>query len=220
MLLLAQSEWGNSDDTDSRREQANFGKDGGSRLFPFSSKRKRMSVLVNKKGASWTLYHKGAAEIILENCTTYMDTDGSEKKMTKEKREFFKDIIQEFASDALRCVALCHRKNIGSLIKDPSKVTLDQCEQKLEKSMCLDALIGIADPLRSDVIDAVATCQRAGIFVRMVTGDNLETARAIAKQAGILKEGEWHCVFHRVWAIVGWCVDLTYVFFFSQMACP
>jgi Ca2+-transporting ATPase len=53
----------------------------------------------------------------------------------------------------------------------------------------LDSLVGIADPLRPDVIDAVATCQRAGIIVRMVTGDNLETARAIAKQAGILKEG-------------------------------
>ena len=57
--------------------------------------------------------------------------------------------------------------------------------------MCLDALVGIADPLREDVIDAVATCQRAGIFVRMVTGDNLETARAIAREAGILTEGEF-----------------------------
>ena len=62
---------------------------------------------------------------------------------------------------------------------------------KLEKNMCLDALVGIADPLREDVIDAVATCQRAGIFVRMVTGDNLETARAIAREAGILTEGEF-----------------------------
>ena len=64
-----------------------------------------------------------------------------------------------------------------------------ECEAKLEHEMCLDALFGIADPLREDVIDAVATCQHAGIFVRMVTGDNLETARAIAKQAGILTEG-------------------------------
>jgi P-type E1-E2 ATPase len=56
--------------------------------------------------------------------------------------------------------------------------------------MCLDALVGIADPLRPDVIDAVATCQKAGIFVRMVTGDNLDTAVAIAKEAGILTKGK------------------------------
>jgi Ca2+-transporting ATPase len=191
MLLLAQSEWGSNDDTDKRREQADFGKEGGSRLFPFSSRRKRMTVLVNKKDAGWTLYHKGAAEVIIENCTTYMEADGTEKKLTAAKRKFFNEIIQEYASDALRCVALCHRTKIDSVIDNPFAATLDDCEKKLEKEMCLDVLFGIADPLREDVIDAVATCQRAGIFVRMVTGDNIETARAIAKQAGILTESKF-----------------------------
>jgi calcium-translocating P-type ATPase len=193
LLLLAHSEWGKKDDTDKRREDAKFGKEGGSRLFPFSSSRKRMTVLIKKK-KGWTMYHKGAAELILENCTHFMDSDGSELKMTDEKRSQFHDIIQEFATDALRCVALCHRKNIQKVIKDPFMATLVDCETSLEKEMCLDSLVGIADPLRPDVIDAVATCQHAGIMVRMVTGDNLETARAIAKQAGILKEGtslEW-----------------------------
>jgi P-type Ca2+ transporter type 2C len=190
MLLLAQSEWGSKDDTDKRRNAANFGKEGGSRLFPFSSKRKRMTVLVNKGETNWTMYHKGAAELILENCTMYSDIDGNEQPMTAEKREFFEGVIQEFAEDALRCIAICHRKNVHKVVKNISDITLSQCEQKLEKEMCLDAMVGIADPLRSDVVDAVATCQRAGIFVRMVTGDNLETARAIAKQAGILTKGE------------------------------
>lgn len=191
MLLLAKSKWGNNDDIEKRRAEANFGKSGGSRLFPFSSQRKRMTVLVSKN-SEWTLYHKGAAEIVIENCSTYMDTDGSEKKMTPSKRKFFKEIIEEFAKDALRCVALAHRTGIDSVYKkDLSKIPLDACESKLEKNMCLDALVGIADPLREDVIDAVATCQRAGIFVRMVTGDNLETARAIAREAGILTEGEF-----------------------------
>ena len=193
LLLLAHSEWGNNDDTDKRREDAKFGKEGGSRLFPFSSARKRMTVLIMKDN-EWILYHKGAAELILENCSHFMDSDGSELKMTDEKRRQFHDIIQEFATDALRCVALCHRKNIQKIVKDPFKATLEDCEASLEKEMCLDSLVGIADPLRPDVIDAVATCQHAGIMVRMVTGDNLETARAIAKQAGILKEGtllEW-----------------------------
>ncbi|KAL3943229.1 MAG: hypothetical protein SGBAC_002719 [Bacillariaceae sp.] len=190
MLLLAKSDWGNKDDVDKRREDAKFGKDGGSRLFPFSSKRKRMTVLVNKHN-SWTLYHKGAAELVLENCTTYLDVNGSEKQMTDEKREFYKRIIAEYASKALRCVALCHRKKIDTVVNsDFSKISLEETEAKLEKKMCLNALVGIADPLREDVIGAVATCQQAGIFVRMVTGDNIETACAIARQAGILTEGK------------------------------
>lgn len=190
MLLLAQSDWGNNDSTADRREAANFGKTGGSRLFPFSSSRKRMTVLVNKDTSGWTLYHKGAAEIVIENCSYYMDADGIEKKMTVAKREFFKAGIQEFARDALRCVALAHRRNIDGLSKDLSTISLAECENTLEKDMCMDALFGIADPLRSDVVDAIATCQHAGIFVRMVTGDNIETARAIAKQAGILTYGK------------------------------
>lgn len=192
MLLLAQSAWGSHDDTDQRRADAKFGKEGGSRLFPFSSARKRMTVLVNKN-SEWIMYHKGAAELILENCSHFLDSDGSEIAMNKEKRFQFESIIKEFAGDALRCVALCHRRNIKKAIRDPSKATLDDCEKKLEKDMCLDALVGIADPLRPDVIEAVATCQRAGIFVRMVTGDNIETAKAIAQEAGILSTGKLSC---------------------------
>jgi magnesium-transporting ATPase (P-type) len=195
LLILAQSPWGKSDDTDARRARARFGEPGGSRLFPFSSARKRMSVLVKHDGEGdatprWTLYHKGAAEIILENCTTFLDRDGSEHVLTPAKRKEFEAHIHEYASDALRCVALCHRSDVHLLQNvNLSEISMDQCAELLENNMCLDALVGIADPLREDVIDAVATCQNAGIFVRMVTGDNLETAIAIAKQAGILTEG-------------------------------
>lgn len=191
MILLAQSDWGNKDDTDKRRSTAKFGHEGGSRLFSFDSIRKRMTVLVKKDKADWTLYHKGAAEIILRNCSTYLAVDGSEKPMTNEKRKYYESVIQEYAGDALRCIALCHRNQVQKIVKNVAVVSLADCETYLEKDMCLDAVVGIADPLRGDVIDAVAACQRAGIFVRMVTGDNLETARAIAKQAGILTEGEY-----------------------------
>ncbi len=188
MIMLSQSAWGYNDDTDKRREAANFGIEGGSRLFPFSSTRKRMTVLV-KSGNGVTMYHKGAAEIILKNCTKYLDIDGTEKPMTSEKRNYYETIIQEYASDALRCIAITHRSGIEKVAKDISSISVDECEKQLEKEMCLDALVGIADPLRDDVVDAIAVCQKAGIFVRMVTGDNIETARAIAKQAGILTEG-------------------------------
>jgi len=192
-LLLAQSDWSSNDDTDKRRAEARFGEADGSRLFAFTSSRKRMSVLVNKDD-DWTLYHKGAAELVLQNCASYLDNDGSEKAMTAQKRAEFASIIEGYANDALRCVALAHRCNVEELLKkkklQPSTVTAAQVEKYLEMSMCLDAIGGIMDPLRQDVVQAVATCQRAGIVVRMVTGDNLLTAEAIAKKAGILKEGK------------------------------
>jgi len=177
-------------DFDVRRAKANFGKEGGSRLFPFSSKRKRMSVLVkNNDSAAWTMYHKGAGEIVLQDCSHYLDANGSIQPMTDSKRHELHETISSFASQALRCVALAHRTDIESVLK-PSTCTAEECATLLENHMCLDALVGIVDPLRGDVVEAVKTCQSAGIFVRMVTGDNLETANAIAKQAGILtKDG-------------------------------
>jgi Ca2+-transporting ATPase len=188
-------------------------------MFPFTSARKRMSVLVNKPNSAdqktqqtassdskksnknndslasnsnsapnWTLYHKGASELVLANCSYYLDIDGSEKPLTPKKRKEFERMIKKFSSEALRCIALAHRNNISSIV-DPNTCTVEECESKLEKDLCLDAIAGIMDPLRPDVISAVAICQRAGIFVRMVTGDNLDTAEAIARQAGILTDG-------------------------------
>lgn len=190
LLLLARSSFFQNDDFNQRRNNANFGKQGGSRLFPFSSQRKRMSVIVNE-GSNWTLYHKGAGEIVLNDCSSYLDSDGSVRKMTKAKRKEFEQMISKFASQALRCVALSHRSDIQKIV-NPLTVTADECSAKCENNMVLDALFGIVDPLRQDVVDAVKTCQKAGITVRMVTGDNLDTANAIAKQAGILTKGEDH----------------------------
>ena len=227
LLALAVSPFGNGDDYAARRAAAQFGKSGGSRLFPFSSVRKRMSVIVNEPAGGapsagsaatgtpgrrrlrskngnggagvpttgdgrmrWTLYHKGAAESVLKNCSTYLDADGSARKLTAAKRSEIEATIKDYATSALRCVALCHRYDVDSAV-DVSRCTVGECAEKLEKDMCLDALVGIADPLRPDVIEAVATCQKAGIFVRMVTGDNLDTAMAIAKEAGILHDGEF-----------------------------
>lgn len=196
LLILAQSAFMGGDDYETRRARAQFGLPGGSRLFPFSSKRKRMSVLIKESADEnggrneWTLYHKGAGEIVLENCSSYLDKDGSILPMTPEKKRELEEIISSFASQALRCVALAHRPNIHNVI-DPYTCTEDDCASKCEKEMTLDALVGIVDPLRGDVVEAVKTCQKAGIFVRMVTGDNLETANAIAKQAGILTKGEY-----------------------------
>jgi len=207
LLSLASSNFFSNDNYQDRRTNANFGQKGGSRLFPFSSKRKRMSVLVNsdtirddgvttrasakkrqEEDVRWTLYHKGAAELVLQNCTYQLVADGTTSTITPEKRKELKDAIEEYASRGERCVALAHRQDIHKLTK-PEIASEKVCEDVLEKDMVLDAIVGIADPLRPDVVDAVQTCQNAGIMVRMITGDSLDTAKAIAKEAGILSEG-------------------------------
>jgi len=191
LITLAMSKWGDNDGVEKRRSAARFGKEGGARLFPFSSARKKMSVLV-KESSTWMLYHKGAAETLLGSCTTYMDEKGVEKTLTAEVRAKYEGLISAYAADALRCIALTHRSSIDKTLKaakiEVEKCSVQDCEKYLENNLCVDALVGIADPLRKEVVGAVATCQKAGIIVRMVTGDNIDTANAIAKQAGILTE--------------------------------
>ena len=88
------------------------------------------------------------------------------------------------AKHALRVVALAHR-DVPSNGHEPT----GNLAEKYENNLVLDAIFGIKDPLRPDVSDAVRVCQEAGIFVRMVTGDNIETAKAIATECGILTPG-------------------------------
>jgi len=217
LLMLATSTFLGHDDFELRRSRALFGKPGGSRLFPFSSVRKCMSVIHKLEGENhshkFTLYHKGAAEKVLGVCNRYLDSDGSIKHMTDRKRSELEQLIASYSSRALRCIALSHRDDINS-VANLDSITVDSCADLLEKDMIFDALIGIIDPLRSDVIEAVKICQNAGIFVRMVTGDNLETAKAIAKQAGILTNGASQVVY----ILILLTIELLFIFFFHIFA--
>ena len=103
------------------------------------------------------LYHKGAGEIVLQNCSTYLDSDGSVKKITDSKRRELEQMISIFASQALRCVALAHRKNPDQAVS-PATCTVEECEEKLEENMTLDALVGIVDLLRPDMVESIKTC--------------------------------------------------------------
>ena len=152
----------------------------GDRLFSFSSSRKRMSVLVLASAEEGRLYTKGAAEIILECCDKYLTRDGQELPLDKLKKQEILEWIAANAQRANRCLAIGHR---AVPLKD-----FGASPEALETNLVLDAVFGIKDPLRPDVTAAVRTCQRAGVFVRMITGDNIETAKAIAKECGILTE--------------------------------
>jgi Ca2+-transporting ATPase len=144
------------------------------REFPFSSARKRMTVLV--QGADGTIAHvKGAPEIILERCTRVFDA-GVERELTAEDRSLAIEAYQRFARQGLRTLALARRSLSPELADDPDVV---ECE------LSLLGVVGILDPPRPEVAGAIALAQDAGIRVLMITGDAAATALTIADRIGL-----------------------------------
>eukprot|EP00002_Diphylleia_rotans_P010140 TRINITY_DN2053_c0_g1_i10.p1 TRINITY_DN2053_c0_g1~~TRINITY_DN2053_c0_g1_i10.p1 ORF type:complete len:1125 (-),score=238.02 TRINITY_DN2053_c0_g1_i10:207-3581(-) len=149
-------------------------------VYAFSSDRKRMSVLLSLEHGQKRLYTKGASEIVLELCNSYVMESGQVSDLSPDIKHSAQATIQEMAQQALRTICIAYRD-----ISDPNISTSDAPEHDLT----LIAIVGIQDPLRPEVPDAVEACKRAGIFVRMVTGDNITTAKAIAQSCGILSNG-------------------------------
>ncbi|PWZ23137.1 Calcium-transporting ATPase 5, plasma membrane-type [Zea mays] len=133
------------------------------------------------------VHWKGAAEIVLALCTSWLNVDGSTHEMTPDKANQLKKLIEDMAEQSLRCIAFAYR-NLD--LKDvPSE------EQRInwqlpDNELTLIGIIGMKDPCRPEVRDAVELCKKAGVKVRMVTGDNLKTAKAIALECGILDDSE------------------------------
>ncbi|KAK9715797.1 hypothetical protein RND81_06G190300 [Saponaria officinalis] len=152
--------------------------------FPFNSEKKRGGVAVKTPGSEIHVHWKGAAEIVLASCTSYLDESDSVASLDEHKMSFFRKAIDAMATRSLRCVAIAFRKH------DVNKVPTD--EEQLahwvmpHDELILLAIVGIKDPCRPGVRDAVELCKAAGVKVRMVTGDNLQTAKAIALECGIL----------------------------------
>ena len=148
--------------------------------YPFSSAKKMMSTLV-RHGNGYRVYVKGASEYVLGRCSS-VSNNGNVERLSESLNQDINGVILGMARNALRTIGVAHR-DFDSLPADWENTAPDSDD------LTFDCLCGIQDPLRPDVVDAVRTCQRAGIMVRMVTGDNIETAKAIARQCGILTEG-------------------------------
>ncbi|KAI3513987.1 hypothetical protein L1887_12285 [Cichorium endivia] len=152
--------------------------------FPFNSERKRGGVAVKRPDSEVHVHWKGAAEIILATCSRYMDSDGHLVPLDDGKVEYFKMAIEVMATRSLRCVAIAYRPC------KPETVPTDEDElaqwELPEDDLVLLAIVGLEDPCQPGVRDAVQLCVKAGVKVRMVTGDHLQTARAIALECGIL----------------------------------
>ena len=137
------------------------------KVFPFSSDRKNMTTCL-RVPEGICVYTKGSPEKIISLCTM----DGAEQE------EILRE-IGELEKKARRVLAFAHRI-CGSC---------PGTQEDAEQDMHFDGFVGIADPLRAEVYDSVRSCRNAGIELKMLTGDNIVTATAIAEELGILEEG-------------------------------
>ena len=147
--------------------------------IPFDSKRKMMTT-IHKFGNKYRIITKGAPDILLKKCSKYYQNGDITPIFSK--IENIKEQNKIMADKALRVIAVAY-KDVESL---PTKLNA----QTIEEDLTFVGLIGMFDPPREGVKEAVRTCRRAGIKTVMITGDHLQTAKAIAKDLGILRKGD------------------------------
>ncbi|KAL2535031.1 putative calcium-transporting ATPase 11 [Abeliophyllum distichum] len=150
------------------------------KVEPFNSEKKKMSVLVTLPNGKVRAFCKGASEIILKSCDRAIDANGKPFHLSDEHTRNIMNVINGFASEALRTLCLAFK----DIDDDFEKNSVP------DYGYTLIAVVGIKDPIRPGVKEAVKTCLAAGITVRMVTGDNIHTAKAIAKECSILSDDD------------------------------
>ena len=160
------------------------------KVFTFNSARKSMSTVIKHADGSFTMYTKGASEIIIKKCSSVLNEEAEVIPFgSTDKDNVVSNVIEPFADDALRTIGLAYRhfsaENAPSDWEDEAAVI---------SGLTLIGIVGIEDPVRPEVPKAIAQCQRAGITVRMVTGDNVATARSIATKCGILSPDSQYTV--------------------------
>uniref|UniRef100_A0A3Q1ENI2 ATPase plasma membrane Ca2+ transporting 2 n=1 Tax=Acanthochromis polyacanthus TaxID=80966 RepID=A0A3Q1ENI2_9TELE len=155
------------------------------KVYTFNSVRKSMSTVIKLPDGSFRMYSKGASEIVLKKCSHILNEVGEPRVFRpRDKDEMVKKVIEPMACDGLRTICVGYR----DFPSDPEPNWDD--ENNILNDLTAICVVGIEDPVRPEVPDAIQKCQRAGITVRMVTGDNINTARAIAIKCGIIHPGE------------------------------
>ena len=149
--------------------------------LPFDSDRKLMSVIYENNKKNY-IYTKGSLENLIKRCK-YVLVNGKKTKLTKEVKNNYLNIEKEYSHEALKVLAFAYKE-----IKE--KHTKEEDYFKEENDLILVGLVGLKDPARKNVKEAIKTCREAGIRPIMLTGDNLETALAIGKEVGIISSDD------------------------------
>ncbi|WOK92357.1 hypothetical protein Cni_G01048 [Canna indica] len=149
------------------------------KVEPFNSVKKRMAVVLQLPGGGYRAHCKGASEIILAACSKVLDSTGDVVPLDEATVSHLNSTIESFANEALRTLCLAYMEVEDSSLADK--------EIPADGYTCI-GIVGIKDPVRPGVKESVAICRSAGIVVRMVTGDNINTAKAIARECGILTD--------------------------------
>jgi Ca2+ transporting ATPase len=163
--------------------------------YPFTSSRKRMSTVISnahgKDAYNKRLLIKGASELITKCCSYYLNAEGKQCNFEDSQRSIVDAVIKSYAQKALRTIALAYRdlepNQYGEKHDEPRNSEVKDVEKS---GLTLIAILGIYDVIRTEVPGAVKTCQAAGVTVRMVTGDNIITAQAIAELCNIITAQE------------------------------
>uniref|UniRef100_A0A8B9R9I7 Calcium-transporting ATPase n=1 Tax=Astyanax mexicanus TaxID=7994 RepID=A0A8B9R9I7_ASTMX len=155
------------------------------KVYTFNSVRKSMSTVVQLPDGSFRLYSKGASEILLKKCSSILGAGGETRSFRpRDRDEMVKKVIEPMACEGLRTICIAYRDLPG----DPEPEWENEAD--IVTDLTCICVVGIEDPVRPEVPEAIRKCQRAGITVRMVTGDNINTARAIAAKCGIIQPGD------------------------------
>ncbi|KAI4321090.1 hypothetical protein MLD38_034511 [Melastoma candidum] len=149
------------------------------KVEPFNSLKKKMGVILELPEGDCFAHCKGASEIVLAACDKVIDHNGDVIRLDESSRAFLQTSIEQFANEALRTLCLAYTE-VGNGFSPDSPIPT-------QGYTCI-GIVGIKDPVRPGVKESVAVCKSAGIVVRMVTGDNINTAKAIARECGILTD--------------------------------
>jgi len=148
---------------------------------PFDSNRKMMSTVHKSDNGKIIQYTKGACEILLDRCSGYLQ-DGKIVDMTDEIKNKIKNKNKEYADQALRV--------LGAAYKEYDKEPNDFSADKIENNLIFIGFVGMIDPCRPEVYEAIKECRNAGIRPVMITGDHVDTAAAIGKDLNIIESSD------------------------------
>merc|ERR1712223_1334635 len=169
------------------------------KVYTFNSARKSMSTIIPLDSGGFRVYTKGASEIVMKKCSFLLAENGRVDSFTAQHQDrLVQTVIEPMAKDGLRTISLAYRDFVPTKA-EKNQVHYDSStepnfeamgEDNVIANMTCVCIVGIEDPVRPEVPASIKQCQRAGITVRMVTGDNINTARAIATKCGIIKPGD------------------------------